>query len=116
MRGVGWTWALSAWIGPSIAAPAPETARGLSPEQPEVREPAPLAAHTELGPYIAWLCKINDGEYTIIVQIAEIVPGTFVLAPLFDLTGRVRLYTMDATDRLYEFEYPGRRHADTRII
>jgi hypothetical protein len=30
--------------------------------------------YTELGPYIAWLCKINDGEYTIVVQIADHLP------------------------------------------
>lgn len=30
--------------------------------------------YTELGPYIAWLCKINDGEYTIVVQIADHPP------------------------------------------
>jgi len=27
--------------------------------------------YTERGPYIAWLCKIDDGEYTVTVQIAE---------------------------------------------
>lgn len=30
--------------------------------------------YTELGPYIAWLCKIDDGQYTITVQIAERPP------------------------------------------
>lgn len=30
--------------------------------------------YTERGPYIAWLCKIDDGEYTITVQIAERPP------------------------------------------
>ncbi|WP_424683377.1 hypothetical protein [Frateuria sp. YIM B11624] len=30
--------------------------------------------YTELGPYIAWLRKINDGEYTIVVQIADHLP------------------------------------------
>jgi hypothetical protein len=30
--------------------------------------------YTELGPYIAWLCKINDGEYNIVVQIADQPP------------------------------------------
>jgi hypothetical protein len=27
--------------------------------------------YTERGPYIAWLCRIDDGEYTITVQIAD---------------------------------------------
>ncbi|HEV2621846.1 MAG TPA: hypothetical protein VGU65_07145 [Frateuria sp.] len=30
--------------------------------------------YTELGPYIAWLSKINDGEYTIVIQIADHPP------------------------------------------
>ncbi|MGN6280662.1 hypothetical protein [Frateuria sp.] len=30
--------------------------------------------NTELGPYIAWLCKINDGEYNVVVQIADHPP------------------------------------------
>lgn len=30
--------------------------------------------YTERGPYIAWLCKIDDGEYAITVQIAERPP------------------------------------------
>jgi hypothetical protein len=30
--------------------------------------------YTELGPYIAWLSKINDGQYTFVVQIADHLP------------------------------------------
>jgi len=30
--------------------------------------------YTERGPYIAWLCKIDDGEYTITVQIPDRAP------------------------------------------
>lgn len=30
--------------------------------------------YTELGPYIAWLCKVDDGNYNVVVQIADHPP------------------------------------------
>ena len=30
--------------------------------------------YTELGPYIAWLSRIDDGEYKIVIQIADHLP------------------------------------------